>query len=335
MSMVDLTRDMPASADGLKMEWIDVPFGPFFPGLSGGLQLGLTLDGDAVATANADSLIAPRDLLPENRTTPKAFVDHLAELSPLSPVAYRQLACLALEQAAGHSVSSDAARARIAAVERERITSHLSWLAGFGVQSGSSWIEKRAAALHLKVRGAAANEIATLTPKINTFLAQLRRTPLLNTRLRGIGKLPADDALSGPVARASGMASDTRSDDPAYGDLGFSVLTMTNGDALARLAQRCGEIAQSLNLIAAVGAIAVPEPDSIGAASGTGKAIVETPRGAAQLSLTLDKGKVTAVTISTPTTAHLALIKDVAEGRELGDALTGIGSLDISPWEVT
>ena len=49
MSMVDMTRDMPESPDGLKMERITVPFGPFFPGLPGGLRLDLTLDGDAVA----------------------------------------------------------------------------------------------------------------------------------------------------------------------------------------------------------------------------------------------------------------------------------------------
>ena len=335
MSMVDLTRDMPASADGLKMEWIDVPFGPFFPGLPGGLQLKLTLDGDAVATTSADSLVGSSDPLPANPSSPTEFVDHLAALSPLSPVAYRLLACLALEQAAGQSVAPDIARARLAVVERERVASHLGWLAVFGAQSGSSWIEKRAAAFQLKVQGAAATDVTTLKPKISTFLAKLQRTPLLAARLSGIGQLPANDTLSGPVARASGMASDTRSDDPVYAEIGFSVLTMTDGDALARLVQRCNEITQSLDLISAVGSVARLEPHSIGAASGTGEAVVETPRGAARLSLTLHKGKVIAADIKTPTTAHLALIGDVAEGQELGDALTGIGSLDISPWEVT
>jgi len=30
MSMVDVTKDLPRSSDGLPMEWIDAPFGPFF-----------------------------------------------------------------------------------------------------------------------------------------------------------------------------------------------------------------------------------------------------------------------------------------------------------------
>lgn len=335
MSMVDLTREMPSSPDGLKMEWIDVPFGPFFPGLPGGLQLDLTLDGDAVAAAKADSAADLRELLLEEATTPGVFADRLAALSPLSPVAYRQLACLALEQAARQSVTHDVARARIAAVERERVASHFGWLAELWAQSGLSWLEKRAAVFQLKLRDATPVEIDALTPEITAFLRWAQRTPLLTARLKGIGRLTGEDTLSGPLARAAGIARDARSDDPVYADLGFTVLTTAEGDALARLALRCGEISQSIELISQAGAISMPEPQAIGAASGTGVAVVETPRGAGWLSLKLDKGKVTAAEIETPTAAHIALVGTVAEGRELGDALTGIGSLDISPWEVT
>ncbi|HEY9091569.1 MAG TPA: heavy metal-binding domain-containing protein [Parasphingorhabdus sp.] len=335
MSMTDLTRDMPASEDGLKMEWIGVPFGPFFPGLPSGLRLDLTLDGDAVAGTSADSAVGLSELLHEDTTTPAAFVDQLAALSPLSPVAYSLLACLALEQAAEQSVPSSVARARIAAAERERLTSHFGWLAGFGTQAGFTWLEKRATALQLKLRVAPVIEIAALAPKITALLTRIQRTPLLKARLKGIGRLAGDDALPGPVARAGGIARDARSDDPIYTELGFTVLTATDGDALARLTQRCGEIFQSLELILKVGAIAMPEPHGIGTASGTGEAVVETPRGAARLSLTLHNGKVTAANIETPTAAHVDLIATVADGRELGDALTGIGSLDMSPWEVT
>src|SRR5690606_25210509 len=56
MSMVEVTRDMPRSADGLPMDRIEVPFGPCFPGLPGGLLLTLTLDGDGVAKGKAVSL---------------------------------------------------------------------------------------------------------------------------------------------------------------------------------------------------------------------------------------------------------------------------------------
>jgi Ni,Fe-hydrogenase III large subunit len=335
MSMVDMTRDMPASSDGLKMEWINVPFGPFFPGLPGGLQLDLTLDGDAVADAKAQSVVGRGALLSDVGTSPKGFIDAVEALSPLSPVAYRELACRAVERAAGHSVAPETARARAAALERERVASHLGWMAGFGAQSGFGWLENRAAALQLKIRAATIVEITELTPAIKTLIRRVQRTPLLKTKLTGIGRLTGDDTQSGPLARAGGIPRDARSDDPVYAALGFAVVTTAAGDALARLTQRCGEIAQSLELISRADAIVMPQLQGIGATSGTSQAIVETPRGAAQLSLTLHKGKVTSVDISTPTAAHVALIATVADGREIGDALTAIGSLDISPWEVT
>ncbi len=334
MSMVEMTRDMPASPDGLKMEWIDVPVGPFFPGLPGGLSLRLTLDGDAVAEHSAESRVGRSTHLADAEMSPEAFVDHMAALSPFSPMAYRLLACLALERAAGHTVAPQTAIARAAAVERERVVSHLGWLAGFGAQSGFAWLERRAALLQLKLREATVGDIASLTPDITAMVQRMYRTPLLRARLEGIGRLTGDEALPGPVARASGHPSDVRSEDPVYAGLGFALLTGADGDALARLTQRTGEIAQSLDLIARAGAIATPVPHDVGGASGSGEAVVETPRGAAQLTLTLTGGKVAAAEIGTPTAEHLALIAAVADGQELGDALTAIGSLDISPWEM-
>jgi len=334
MSMADMTETMPSSPDGLKMEWIDVPFGPFFPGLPGGLHLNLTLDGDAVADEQTEGEGGHGNLLRGAAMSPTAFADHLAALSPLSPVAYRLLACLALEQAAGSGVPSEIARARAAAAERERISSHLGWLAGFGAQSGFGWLKTRAATLQLKIRDASVGEIAALAPAITALHERVRRTPLLNGRLGGIGRLEDDATLPGPTARAAGIVRDARSDDPAYAALGFAVQTGTGGDAMARLTQRCNEIAQSLDLIARADDLALPVPGDIGTASGNGDAVVETPRGAARLSLTLTDGKVTSAEIATPTAAHVASIEAVAKGQELGDALTAIGSLDISPWEI-
>ena len=57
MSMIEVTKDLPRSADGLAMDWMEVPFGPVFPGLPGGLKLTLTLDGDGVTEGQATSLV--------------------------------------------------------------------------------------------------------------------------------------------------------------------------------------------------------------------------------------------------------------------------------------
>ncbi|TCK18017.1 Ni,Fe-hydrogenase III large subunit [Thiogranum longum] len=334
MSMIDVTKDLPRSGDGLQMEWIDAPFGPFFPGLPGGLLLTLTLDGDTVAGSEALALNGNRELLCHSPMDATHFIERMADLDPLAPVAYRLLACQALEKAAGEKVPAETAQARAGALERERIVSHLGWLALFGQQTGFDWLVQRAAVLQLDFRHADMKQVAALRPAIQSLMKRLQRTPLLKSRIAGIGRLAQDTALRGPVARASGISDDARNTDKTFITLGFTPARRKEGDALARLHVRLDEITHSLMLIESAGAIAVPTPPLPGEASGSSEASVETPRGPARLQLTLETGQVTAAQLETPSTHHLTLIAPLTEQQELGDALVAVGSLDLSPWEV-
>ena len=331
MSMADLTRDQPASPDGLKMEWIATPFGPFFPGMPGGLGLTLTLDGDTVVEAQARSLAGSAlGASPD----PHTLADRMADLTPLAPVAMRQLVCLALESATGQDVPLDRATARAAALERERIVSHLNWLAGFAAQVGMIPLERRAATLQLAMRSADAADVARRAGPIRSLLHRIRATPLMREKLAGIGQLDNTKVTTGPVARAAGVAADVRIGDPVYTALGFGAVIQSSGDAWARLHQRCDEISQSLDLIARAGAIETPVPGAARSASGSGVAEVETPRGPARLRLTLDAGRIAATEITTPFAALSGLIGHLTVQAELADALTAIGSLDLDPWEL-
>ncbi len=334
MSMVDVTKDLPRSRDGLQMEWIDAPFGPFFPGLPGGLLLSLTLDGDAVAHSETRSLIANTELLQHSPMGCESFVNHISLLEPLSPVSFRQLACLALENAAMLKLPGNKSIARIGALERERITSHLNWLALFAQQTGYDWLLRRAAKLQLKIQKADFKQLMDLKPDILKLIKKLHRAPLLKSRLKGIGVLAPDDSLCGPVARASGIKNDTRTDDEFYTMLDFKMAGKSNGDVYARMLVHLDEIASSLALIETAGSISLPELEKIGSVSATGEAHVETPRGPAQLQLTLENGKVTSAQLETPSTKHLGLIDTIIKEHELGDALLTVSSLDLSPWEV-
>jgi len=334
MSMIDVTKDLPRSGDGLPMEWIDAPFGPFFPGLPGGLLLTLTLDGDTVAGSDIRSLTENLELLDNSPMDASHFVERLAGMDPLAPVAYRLLACRALENAAGMDVSADAARANVGALERERITSHLGWLALFGQQTGFGWLMRHATSLQLKFRHATLEQIVALKPAIQTLIKRLQRTLLLKPRTAGIGRLMPDTTLCGPVARASGIKHDARSTDKTFTALGFTPASREEGDAFARLHLRLDEITHSLTLIESAGTIELPAPANIGEVSGEGEAIVETPRGPAHLKLTLKKGQVNTAQLETPSTSHLSLITPLIEQQELGDVLVAVGSLDLSPWEV-
>ncbi len=334
MSMVDVTKDLPRSSDGLPMEWIDAPFGPFFPGLPGGLLLTLTLDGDTVAGSDARPLTDNLDLSQHPPTDGTRFVEQLAGMDPLAPVAYRLLACRALENAAGLDVPAGTAAARIGAMERERITSHLGWLALFGQQTGFNWLMQHAASLQLACLHADVTRAMALKPVMQTLVKRLQRTPLLKSRTAGIGRLTADTDLRGPVARAAGINNDARSTDKPYSALGFTPASRDGGDALARLHVRLDEISHSLALIEAAGAIELPALADIGDVSGVGEAVVETPRGMARLQLTLERGQIIVAQLETPSTHHITLIDRLIEQQSLGDALMAVGSLDLSPWEV-
>ncbi|HET8628052.1 MAG TPA: heavy metal-binding domain-containing protein, partial [Thermomicrobiales bacterium] len=261
MSMVAMTRDLPRSADGLPMEWVETPFGPLFPGLPGGLALTLTLDGDTVARAAVAPGVAARGLAAGWPGPAAALPDRLAGLDPLAPVAYRALAARALADAAGDAPGEAAARAWVGATERERAASHLNWLAAFAHLLGARRLEERAAALHRALLAAPdAAAVARLRPAARAFARRARRTPLLRRRLDGIGSLGAGavERQRGPVARAAGERVDARAGDPAYRALGFAPVVHAGDDAWARLLVRLAEIEQSLDLVAAASALAPP-----------------------------------------------------------------------------
>jgi len=348
MSMVMMTKDLPRSPDDLPMEWVETPVGPLFPGLPGGLALSFTLDGDAVAKATLARGIVGRGLDAAGPGHVASLPDRLARLDPLTPVSYRLLAVRALEDAIGVTVDVTTADARVGALERERATSHLGWLALFARLLGDRWIEDRAASLQLAlVRIDDVTTIERLRGEVGEFVRQTRRTPYLRRRLIGIGTPhidkdhPADSARftagsfpRGPVARAAGQTNDARADDPAYRRLGFAPILRDGSDAWSRLGVRLAEVEQSLDLVLAVGAVVIPEKLLSPRAGGSGAATVETPRGAATLRLTVEGGMARDVTLDTPSSHNRTLIEKVAEGWEVADALVGVASLDLSPWEM-
>ena len=334
MSMVEVTKDLPRSADGLAMDWLEVPFGPCFPGLPGGLRLTLTLDGDGVTEGQATSLVAMGT--PSEEVAVETFIERLAAATPLAPVSYRLLACRAIEQAAGLEPDPAVERGRAAALERERIASHLGWLAQLGRQLSFVWLTRRAAALQLETQRADGEQLVVLRLALQALIARLEHTPLLKARLKGIGALPhGSQDLRGPVARASGRTEDARQADAMYCELGFELYIEGAGDAWARFRQRHVEIVTSLNLVEAAGDPELPKLRAIDSPSGTGEATVETPRGRSTLQLTLERGQVVSVELDGACRQHIGLAADLVEGQELGDALVAVGSLDLSPWEVS
>jgi len=272
------------------------------------------------------------------------FIQRLTSFDPLAPVCYQVLACQAIENAAVMDTDAKTATARMVAVERERIVSHLGWLALFGRQTSFDWLLRRTTSLQRDFLNADIKQIASLKVAVSGLGKRLRRTPILKSRTTGIGRLSADldMIMLGPVARASGINNDVRCNSKIYNDIGFEAASGTGGDVRARLQLRLDEISQSLALIEKAGrlsgslnvALDVSVAQNIEKVSGPGEAVIETPRGSAHLQLSMENGHVISAQLQTPSTSHLGLIEKLTEQQELGDALVAIGSLDLSPWEI-
>lgn len=157
----------------------------------------------------------------------------------------------------------------------------------------------------------------------------LLRTTSFVDRLIGSGRLdgPTAEALAGvgPVARASSLSIDARFERPyaAYGRLGFEVVTRDDGDAMARLEVRFGEIAQSLHLIRQAleqlererGDLRVPVPDASGAAFGWS----EAAQGELVYWVEVDRHRVAEAHVASPSFRNWPLFAESFRGDVLTD----------------
>lgn len=199
------------------------------------------------------------------------------------PLAYVQ----AVEELAGitEKVPERALYVRTIINELERIHSHLLWvgLAGhfIGYDTVFMWAWKyREPVLDLlemitgnrnnygnvRVGGCRENIPDDLKPKILQELDKIEKKtemltkavlddPVLHVRLKGVGILKKEDAISyavtGPTARGSGVGIDVRSDDPyaAYGMIDWKVIVQDEGDVFAKAVVRLLETLEAVKII--------------------------------------------------------------------------------------
>lgn len=197
------------------------------------------------------------------------------------PLAYVQ----AVEEIAGIKPPERALYVRTIINELERIHSHILWvgLAGhfIGYDTVFMWAWKyREPVLDLleaitgnrnnygnvKVGGCRDDIPNELKPgivaeldKIEKKMTMITRAvlddPILQARLKGVGVLSKKDAIgyavTGPTARASGIAIDVRRDDPygVYDQLDWQVIVQEEGDVFAKAVVRLLETFESIKIV--------------------------------------------------------------------------------------
>ena len=302
----------------------EFPFGPVRQVGVESLYYGLVTSGEEVVDLYLFAWHKHRGVEWRLRGTAPHEAAFLAErVEGLSAVALGWAFAAAVEEALDVAPSAAAARTGAVALELERLYNHAAATAALcqatGLTVGQSAAEIALERL-LRVNAAAlghrylfgvvtpggvsrAPDADALRRDLPGAYAELRRAAdaLLSTnsfvdRLEATGILTAEQArrlgLVGPVARATGLATDARGGaaDGPYAEHPVTVVTADGGDVLARFQVMLGEAAESVRLIgefldAGTAADRVELPDG----AGTGLGWAESSRGEALAWVALDE----------------------------------------------
>lgn len=264
-------------------EAFEFPVGPVRGAGAESLYYGLVTSGEEVVDVYLFTWHKHRGVQQRLRGRSPGDALFLVErMEGLSAVANGWAFAAAVEAAAGVSVRNSLARSRGCALELERLYNHAAAIAALCQSTGLSvgqaqaeialdqFLRLNAAVLGhrylfgvLDVGGVTrAPNLAALRRLLPCAHDELRRVTgaLMRTnsfldRLEATGLLSNEQAqrlgLVGPVARASGMTSDSRGDHPAapYDEVGSRRAHRTAGDALARMQVMCAEIDESVRLL--------------------------------------------------------------------------------------
>jgi len=289
------------------------------PALAHPQRLLLRVEGERIADVEYRPDLGGGSPFPLGRYTVDALVTVGAALCPYCGVAHALAICQAIEAIAEVQVPPRAAALRTLVAELERVASHLATVGELFVALGRTDAaqlmreQSEAARNALKllagsppgcwvVPGGVASDpgAVDLAPYVEMAASALDRLFKLTDRLVGARGLLARTvevgvisssaaqqmALSGPLARASGLRMDLRHDAPyaAYASLRPELITQEGGDVYARMLVLILEALESLKLIERAAAdppggpaqcvLPIQLPDGVGVSS------VEAPRGA-------------------------------------------------------
>lgn len=290
--------------------------------------------------------------------SPRAAARLVARLAGDSTVAHSWAFALAAETASGTPAPPRATLLRAVMAESERIANHLLDWGETCAAAGFAWAQARAALLREELLRA--NDIAfgarllldrVVPGGVSIDIAASGADALRDTLSRIEQELPAFQnvheshaglqdricavaitprpsvahlAAGGVAGRASGRRFDARQDAPyaPYESLGFSVATLSAGDADARLRLMLMEIVESLGLMRAALARLEPGPTlvSLPISAGEGSGMVESHRGETWHWLSLDEaGLIRACFARDASWPLWPLLEATMEGQPIAD----------------
>ena len=269
----------------LRSERLILNMGPQHPSMHGVLHLWLALEGEQVVAAEPTHGYLHRciEKLCESRDH-RACTALLDRCDYVSSIHTELAHILALEELAGIETTPKADHLRVILSELVRITSHHTWFAACGLDTGAltpflyAFIDRELILDFLEEvtgarmmfnylrpggvkddlpAGAADRMIGYLKgfdKVVDEYESLLTDNEIYRLRTRGVGVLTRDRIVSGgvtgPMARASGVDIDLRRDEPdaAYGGFDVRVPLGEAGDTFDRYTVRIAEMRESARI---------------------------------------------------------------------------------------
>ncbi len=186
-----------------------------------------------------------------------------------------------------------------------------------------------------------------LPQRIDEYAEMVQENEIFIARTRNVGIISPEDAINGslvgPALRGSGVPWDLRKADPycVYDRMDFEVPVGTIGDVYDRYMVRLEETRQSTRIIRQA-MDSIPEgphktdiPLALRPEPGEVYARVEGPRGEAGYYLVSDGSPAPyRFHMRAPSLINLSLLREMARGAALSDAVVTLGSLDIVVGEI-
>ena len=178
--------------------------------------------------------------------------------------------------------------------------------------------------------------------KIDEYDELLTGNIIFQNRMKGVGYLSKEDALSygcsGPTGRGSGLNCDIRKLYPyeVYDKVEFDEIIETGGDSFARYMVRIREMQQSIRIIEQL-IDNIPEGDFLTKT----KAVLKLPKGEFYTRVETARGELGVYIVSeggttpyrikfrSPGFSNLSVLDHIARGSKLGDLVAMMGTLDL------
>ena len=379
METVDQAKDK--FGDGINVvdqegDKLVMSVGPQHPG-SGHFRLIVTIDGDTIVDMKPDPGYVHRGA--EKMCEYRTYIQNIPHLE--RPVIIDSSGILfpyvlAAEELIGIQAPERGQYIRIIMAELNRIISHMYWLSIYGIFLGHStmfmWpmgdrelfidlaesIGGTRVTFSFFVPGGVRNDLpsgfkenalktfAYFEKRIKEYEKIYFNNPLVLKRTQGVGVLKSADAISlgvtGPNLRASGIASDTRKDEPysMYDTIDFELPVYKEGDSYSRAWVRLRELSESMNIIRQAldkmpsGPVKHPLRGQIKGKVGEAFVRTEAARGTMFYHIISDGGKYPyRVKISVPSFRNLIAMPFLLIGYRLADMPAIYWSLDYWPVE--